>query len=297
MKKLVDFRSMKKTLRLPIDIHQYAFGKAGADLGCEKGPSTLKKALENANLASYCTFLPPLQATSTSDPLSDVIQLSHQLALSTQKSILNQHFFITLGGDHTSAIGSWSGAAQCVENLGLIWFDAHMDSHTPDTSLTQNIHGMPLAVLLGFGNKQLTSILSPKNKLKPENVVLIGVRSYESGEADLLKKLGVKIFYMEDIHEIGLPKVIQKSIEIVTKNTDGFGISIDLDGFDPFDAPGVSCPVADGIRKKDFLNVFEIIVKHPKLMGAEIVEFNPSLDSKLKTENLSLAICEKLFFR
>ncbi|MCX7126246.1 MAG: arginase [Gammaproteobacteria bacterium] len=238
------------------NINVYAFGNAAQNVDCEHGATVLQNALEQSSFAKLCQFHPVLQAPlrkQQRQALPDVVNLSEKLADSTRKSVLDQRFFITLGGDHSAAIGSWSGAANAIEgDLGLIWFDAHMDSHTPQTSLTQNIHGMPLAILLGEGEAELTSVLSPKKKLKPENVVLIGIRSYEEGEAQLLKKLGVTIFYMDDIKKIGMHEVIKKTLEIVTKNTVCFGISIDLDGFDPIDAPGVGTSAPDSSSSKSF---------------------------------------------
>jgi len=260
---------------------------------CEQGALTLKKAIEKSDLTTHCHFQPPLTVHNRkqqADALNDIATLSNTLAQSTQQSLLNNHFFLTLGGDHTAAIGSWSGAAHVINNLGLIWFDAHMDSHTVETTQSNNIHGMPLAILLGHGEKKLTTILSNQPKLKPDNVVLIGVRSYESGETALLKKLGVKIFFMEDIKTQGMKAVISESIKTVTQNTDAFGISIDLDGFDPIDAPGVGTAEKNGVRAAIFLSEFSAITTHPKLIGMDIVEFNPTLDVNHKTEKLTLKL-------
>lgn len=281
-----------------IDIHSYAFGNGSHNFNCEKGPSVLKNAIDKTNAVNQYQFQALLTAHNHQqqrNALMDIAALSEKLALSTQQSVSDHRLFITMGGDHTAAIGSWSGAANAISgDLGLIWFDAHMDSHTFETTPSNNIHGMPLAILLGHGAKELTEVLLPPPKLKPENVVLIGVRSYESGEAQLLKKLGVKIFYMDDIKKLGMHKVVQESVAIVTHNTNGFGISIDLDGFDPIDAPGVGSPEPDGIRADDFLPEFKAIVAHPKFIGADIVEFNPMLDQNQKTERLAVKLCEEM---
>lgn len=284
-------------MRKIIDINLYAYGNGSNNANCEQGPAILKQALMHSDFAQSFHFTPELKSDGQwrqQGALPDIAYLSAILAKNTQRSVLNHHFFITLGGDHTEAIGCWSGAATVVNHLGLIWFDAHMDSHTPQTSETQNIHGMPLAILLGHGEKILTRILSDKPKLKPENVVLIGVRSFESSEAALLKKLGVIVFYMDDIKKFGMKKIIRDAIEIVTRNTNYFGISIDLDGFDPIDAPGVGAPAPDGVRVDDFLMEFKTISQHPKLIGADIAEFNPVLDKENKTEKLAVALCRAL---
>lgn len=286
-----------------IDINLYAYGNGSSNFNCEKGAVVLKNAIENAGFTDHCHFNSILKVNNHHQhaaALPDITALSEKLAKFTEQSIFNHHFFITLGGDHTAAIGSWSGANIALHtksDLGLIWFDAHMDSHTFQTTPSHNIHGMPLAILLGYGKKELTHILSDKPKLKPDNSVLIGVRSFEEGEVALLKKLGVKIFYMDDIKKFGMKKIIDDAIDIVTKNTTAFGISIDLDGFDPTDAPGVCTPAPDGVRSSDFLSEFKAIAHHPKLIGADIVEFNPSADVHCKTEKLAIALCREFFSR
>lgn len=281
-----------------INVNLYAYGNAAENYDCEQGPRVLKNALEKTPLSQHCHWNTPLQVDNRHQQraaLHDVAALSTLLAQSTHTAVQNKQFFVTLGGDHTAAIGSWSGAANAISgDLGLIWFDAHMDSHTFETTPSNNIHGMPLAVLLGHGESVLTHIASHKPKLKPDNVALIGIRSYEPGEAALLKKLGVKIFYMEDIKKMGMQKVIASAVEIVSQNTAGFGISIDLDGFDPADAPGVGTSEADGVRAAEFLKHFSTIAHHPKLIGADIVEFNPMLDLDQKTEKLGVALIEML---
>ncbi|MDP1573356.1 MAG: arginase [Coxiellaceae bacterium] len=276
-----------------IDVYSYAYGNAAHNTGCADGASVLKKALQASH--PHFHWHPPLRTsnqTQQRDALPDVAKLCETLSHDIKKSILNNRFFITVGGDHSCAIGSWSGALNTVKgDLGLIWFDAHMDSHTFATTLSNNIHGMPLAVLLGQGDPTLTALSS--KKLNPENVVLIGIRSYENGEQQLLEKLGVTIFYMDDIKKLGMRTVINSAIERVTKNTTHFGISIDLDGFDPLDAPGVGTREKNGVSAKDFLAQFEKIVENPKLIGMDIAEFNPSLDKNHQTEKLAVLLCEQ----
>jgi len=277
-----------------IDVYSYAYGNAAYNTGCRDGAPVLKQAL--AASGNHFHWHAPLHVNNDKqqrDALPDVVQLCKTLSHDTKQSILNHHFFITIGGDHSCAMGSWSGALNAVDgDLGLIWFDAHMDSHTFETTPSNNIHGMPLAVLLGYGDPALTALSS--KKLKPKNVALIGVRSYERGEQQLLEKLGVKIFYMADIKKLGMQTVIKNALEIVSKNTVNFGISIDLDGFDPEDAPGVGTREENGVNVKDFLAQFEKIAKHPKLIGMDIVEFNPGLDENCQTEQLAVTLCSHI---
>ncbi len=197
------------------------------------------------------------------------------------------NFPIVLGGDHSIAIGTWSAlvtALKAPSEFGLIWIDAHMDSHTPATTPSHNIHGMPLAALLGYGENALINICSEGPKLNPRHVVLIGVRSFEPEEAKLLKDLNVKIFYMSDVKALGFKPVFQQALEIVTNGTKGFGISIDLDAFDPSVAPGTGTPVADGIQEvEEVMESLKTIKENPQFKALEIVEFDSSRDSQHKT--------------
>lgn len=268
----------------------YAYGEAAGDPGCKDGPDTFKQSDWFKKLAEQQPEIiwdTTFYSESFSDKYSDTKIICQQLALKTQALTANGDRFITLGGDHSCAIGTWSGVSQAVSpkgNLGLIWIDAHMDSHIPETSPSGNIHGMPLAALLGYGDSQLTQLLKPAPQLLPEHVCLIGIRSFESGEADLLKKLGVRIFYMEEVRDRGLQAVFTEALSIVEKNTIGFGISIDLDGLDPKDAPGVGTPVAKGLSLSDLCLSLATIQDKQNFLGAEITEFNPHHDENHKTE-------------
>ena len=212
--------------------------------------------------------------------------LSRTLTHSLEKGL----FPAVIGGDHTCAIGTWQGVTQAMdarENFGLIWFDAHMDGHTPETSLSQAYHGMPVAVLLGYGEPSLVHLNNEHTPtLRPQHLVLMGVRSYEAGEADLLNNLGVRIFYMDEIHERGFESCLEEALSIVTRNTKGFGISIDLDGFDPSIAPGVGSPEAGGLFPQDVMPALARLKDFDTFRALEIVEFNPEYDQHDQTYHL-----------
>jgi arginase len=215
------------------------------------------------------------------------------LAEKTAQMVRENNVFSVVGGDHSCAIGTWSGVQSALQDkgdIGLIWFDAHMDSHTPETSESGRIHGMPAACLLGYGFPTLTNILNNHPKLKPENICFIGIRSYESGEAEFLKKLNVRIFFMEEVKERGFKVVMEEAVSHVTKHTIGYGISIDLDGLDPEDAPGVDVPERDGVRAVDMLPVIAAVASDPRLIATEIVEFDPLRDIDHKTEKLAIEL-------
>lgn len=229
--------------------------------------------------------------------LSLITELNKQLATEVYTLAKEKKFFIVIGGDHSSAIGTWSGAYHAYKNngpLGLIWIDAHMDSHTPESSPSGNIHGMPLACLLGYGDNSLTTIMNPEPKLQPEHVCLIGVRSFERGEEALLKNLNVKIFFMKEVKERGLEAVMKDALQIVNQGTTGFGISLDIDAIDPKEAPGTGTLAPNGIAANDLIESLRTVAKSPNFLGCEIVEFDPGRDIEHKTEKLIPGIIEAL---
>ncbi|MGH8507495.1 MAG: arginase, partial [Gammaproteobacteria bacterium] len=190
-----------------------------------------------------------------------------------------------IGGDHSCAIASWSAAASALRGpLGLVWIDAHMDSHTPATSPSGALHGMPLAILLGFGPPELTDLLYPGAKLRPENVCLVGVRSYEPEEAELLHCLGVRVITMDEVRARGLMRSLGEAFAIVSCGTAVVGLSIDLDAIDPEDAPGVGTPARNGLRGLALVEGLRRLAPQPVLV--EIAEFNPLHDRKNKTARL-----------
>lgn len=270
----------------------YASSVGGVDPGCGEGPLSLRKSFDlpqHAALRARCHWDAMIRpALSGMGDKTEVIRelcaalASHTAALTRQKE-----FFMVLGGDHTSALGTWSGVFEGLHqqgSLGLIWVDAHMDSHVPETSLSGRFHGMPLAALLGYGNPLFTQLVSPSPKINPEKLCLLGVRSYEEGEAELLKQLGVRVYFMEEINKRGLAAVFKEAVQWVNQDTAGFGISVDLDSLDPQDAPGVDVPAPFGLRLKDLCEALGEVAHDPHWVGAEIVEFNPSKDIQQITE-------------
>jgi len=270
-----------------------ASGLAAKDQGCEAGPAALqafniehKLAARGIN-AQWKTMC--FTAGDQDNPLPEIVKWCRQIAEQTSLLTKQKEPFVTLGGDHSCAIGTWSGVVASLDQaIGLIWIDAHMDAHTFDTTESGAIHGMPLASLLGHGDHALTQVLTKDPKLSPEKLCLIGVRSYEQGEAKLLKELGVKIFYMDDVTEQGMDNVMKQALEIVTKDTGGYGLSIDLDGVDPKHAPGVGTPVQNGLDAKALLQSLKQIANDPRLIAYEIAEYNPYRDKNEQTAELVL---------
>jgi arginase len=282
----------------------YASAAAGVDEGCARGPVVLQQSscmneLRDHSIAyQWGDFFYVDHKDNDLRVDEKVRQVNLRLAQAVSNVVKQKAFFSVIGGDHSSAIGTWSGVYHALHQageVGLIWIDAHMDSHTPETSESGRIHGMPLAVLLGYGYPTLTSILHDTPKIKPENLCLIGVRSYESGEVALLKRLNVRIYFMQEVADRGIDAVLRDAVSHVTKNTIAYGVSIDLDGIDPVDAPGVDVPEPNGIRAADLSRALENhVVSDLRFIGAEIVEFNPARDKQQLTEKLIIKLLHTL---
>jgi len=227
--------------------------------------------------------------------LEKVSEANEKLAATVDEVINAGRFPLVLGGDHSIAIGTLAGVAKHYQNLGVIWYDAHGDLNTADTSPSGNIHGMPLAASLGLGHKRLTDIFGYGPKIKPENIVIIGARSLDDGEKELIKKLGIKVYTMHEIDRIGMTKVMEETIAYLKDKTDGVHLSLDLDGLDPHDAPGVGTPVLGGISYRESHLAMEMLEESKLITSAEFVEVNPILDDKNKTASVAVALMGSLF--
>ncbi|WP_078427942.1 arginase [Alkalihalobacterium alkalinitrilicum] len=226
--------------------------------------------------------------------LHEVIRVSEELQNEVEKIQEEGSFPLLLGGDHSMSIGSIAGLSKRFQNLGVIWYDAHVDLNTADTSPSGNIHGMPLAVNLGMGHSSLTKIGGDHPKIKPENIVVIGARSIDEGERELIKKNGIKVYTMHEIDRLGMTKVIEETIAYLAERTDGVHLSLDLDGIDPTDAPGVGTPVIGGISYRESHLALEMLAESDLITSAEFVEVNPILDIKNKTGDVAVALITSL---
>jgi arginase len=227
-----------------------------------------------------------------------IIDYNERLADCVSQTLASKGFPVVIGGDHSNAVGAWSGVVthlKAHEKFGLIWVDAHMDAHTPETTPSHAIHGMPVASLLGYGKEKLINVASSGRKISPKHMVLLGVRSFEIGEADLLQRLGVRVYKMDEVRERGFSEVFNEALGIVTKETEGFGVSIDLDAFDPLVAPGTGTPVPNGFNEDEFLAEFSLLKDNPSFKALEIAEYNPDLDADYKTAYLIGKLLAALF--
>lgn len=216
----------------------------------------------------------------------EVAEVNGALCRAVCEAMEAGRFPVVLGGDHSIAMGTWGGVARGLGRapFGLLWFDAHLDAHTVATTPSMNPHGMPAAVLLGHGEPDFLAIGG--GALRPEHLCYIGARSFEPGEQALLERLGVRIFYMDEVHRRGLGSVVEEALQIVTDGTVAFGVTIDLDGFDPLDAPGIGLKEPNGLRRGEMLDALGQIARRPDLCALEIVEYIPEFDEGMRTARL-----------
>lgn len=227
--------------------------------------------------------------------LGAVVEGCTQLAERVKNVIAEKKFPLILGGDHSIAIGTLAGLAQHYKNLGVIWYDAHADMNTAETSPTGNIHGMPLAVAMGLGDEKLTSIGGNEPKINPANLVIIGARSVDEGERQLIKEKGIKVYSMHEIDRLGMTAVMNDALLYLRdRQIDGLHLSLDLDGLDPLYTPGVGTPVPGGITYRESHLAMEMIQESNLLTSAEFVEVNPVLDTKNSTANVAVELMGSL---
>jgi arginase len=293
---------MKKIsiIGMPMDLGQM---RRGVDMG----PSAMRYAGINERLRNLNYEIEDLgdipigrpEVVHRSDTnlrnLELVAEKNEKLAAKVDEVVKSGAFPLVLGGDHSIAIGTLAGVAKHYKNLGVIWYDAHGDLNTAETSPSGNIHGMPLAVSIGLGHPMLTEIGGYSPKVKPENIVIIGARSLDEGERALIKEKGIKVFTMHEIDRMGMSKVMEETIDYLKAKTDGVHLSLDLDGLDPSDAPGVGTPVIGGISYRESHLAMEMLAEAQIITSAEFVEVNPILDEKNKTATVAVALMGSLF--
>lgn len=272
-----------------------ASGVGAQDRHCEHGPIAFRRSqawheLEHHPAIDWgeTLFAPDRPGLS---PVERIADLCRRLADEVADAFAADEFPLVLGGDHSVAIGTWSGLARSTgAPLGLLWIDAHMDSHTPETSHSGAIHGMPLACLLGRGDKRLLRFGLPGRQVLPEHTVVLGARSYEPEEAEFLNRLGVRVIGAEEIGRRGFSAACAEALDIVARAPAGFGVTLDLDAIDPRVAPGVGSPEPDGLAASDAVRALQRIATTPGLRALEIVEYNPDRDREGRTAQLITAL-------
>jgi len=224
--------------------------------------------------------------------LNEIAETCRGLAEIIEQTLGEGYFPLVLGGDHSIAVGSMGGVASHFrkqsKRVGCIWLDAHGDMNTPESSPSGNVHGMPLAAIIGYGAPELVELLGFKPKVEPRNVTLVGVRDLDAKERRLVKESGVHVFTMRDIDERGLREVMTEALRFATDETDGVAVSLDMDFVDPSDAPGVGTPVRGGVTYREAHLALEMIADSEAMVSLEVVEINPVIDLHNKTALLGV---------
>jgi arginase len=233
--------------------------------------------------------------------LPAIAQVCEELAAFTASAVRRGATPLVLGGDHSLGAGSVAGVATALaergQALGLIWLDAHGDLHTPDSSGSGNVHGMPVAHLLGLGDPRLAGLAKPGPAVKPEHLVFVGLRDLDPPEQAFIRQTGIRAFTMRDIDERGLRAVMSDAIEIATRGTGGLHVSCDADWVDPAEAPGVGTPVRGGATLREAHLAMEIIADSDAMLAMDLVEINPILDRRNHTAELAVDLLASAFGR
>jgi arginase len=297
----------------------------------EAGPRSLQawgfdQILQTRGIAAHWYQIVEAQPKCSNHTLTHQIEAlpfvaahAQQLASAVYQAMTCAQFPVTVGGDHSTAIGHYAGLIQHLAtqftqsaaketrdrlsdsstpsdtsrldtdintpHLGIIWIDAHADCNRLETSPSMACHGMALAAVLGYGAPELTQWFSQR-PIRPENVCLIGTRAVDPGEQEFIDRHQIRVFSPADIQQRGWAVVLNEAVAIATHNTQGFGLSIDLDAFDPIEAPGVAFPEPNGIYAADFQNILPMLLYHANLIGIEISEYAPERDIEYRTAHL-----------
>lgn len=277
-------------------------GRRGVDMG----PSAIRIAGLNQaiRLLGYevsdagNVHVRPAESIERTSPrahfLPQIAEAAEELAAMVEAGLEDGALPVILGGDHSIAIGSVAGVASYYrkrnQRVGIIWLDAHTDVNTPETSPSGNIHGMPLAALLGKGARELTHVAGFAPKVLPENVAVIGARSIDPGEREFVRTAGIRVFSMSELDERGLPDVVAEAVQIATMNTAGLHVTMDMDFIDPFYAPGVGTPERGGATYRESHLAMEKISASGRVLSVELTEVNPVFDTANQTAQLAVEL-------
>jgi len=274
--------------------------------GVDMGPSALRVADLYSRLKQLGHQVEDIGNISVKQPeeqhygeknakyLEEIAETCKGLADIVRKTLEEKMFPLVLGGDHSIAAGTVGGVTshfhQSSKTVGLIWIDAHGDMNTPDSSPSGNVHGMPLASIIGHGPAELTGLSDQKPMVDPRNVALVGIRDLDSKERRLMKETGVHVFTMRDIDERGMRQVMSEAIRVATDDTAGIAVSLDMDCVDPGDAPGVGTAVRGGVTYREAHLAMEMLADSKALVSFELVEINPVIDEHNKTAALGVEL-------
>lgn len=278
--------------------------------GVEMGPSAVRLAqlatrLESLGHRVIDTGDVPVPTRETLafaagiDFLPTITAVCRDVAQRTAQLVRDGHIPLVLGGDHSLGAGSVAGVATAFaergERIGLIWLDAHADLNTPDSTLSGNVHGMPVAHLLGHGDRAMASLAHPGPAVRPEHTVIIGARDLDQAERANAREFGVTIYTMRDLDERGLRTILAEAIAKVSDGTDGIHVSLDLDFVDPQEAPGVGTPVRGGATYREAHLAMETLWDTGRVVSMDLVEVNPVLDRFNQTAELAVGLMASAF--
>ncbi len=278
---------------------------AGSDLGvhidgAHLGPIQLANDLQGFYKGDRITFAQDesiIKSRNLSDRRKNEYEIDRfntALYKALCEKIKDEYFPILIGGDHSVAVASALASAKYHTDIGIIWFDAHTDYNTFETTITGNIHGLPLAAITGYKNNELR-YFHDGNTIHPSKAVIVGARSVDDAEYDNLRYAGVTVFTTEDIKKRGVEAVVEEAFAIAGNKTKGIHISYDLDLIDPSIAPGVSVPAFDGINEEEAMKINELIIKHmEQVVSYDLVEFNPLRDQNRKTEQIAVNLLAQI---
>jgi len=292
-------RSHIAVIGAPLDLGQ---GRRGVDMG----PSAMRVANLNARVASLGYTVEDLgnvpvdqaEASPEGHPrakyLPQIAATCQRLAVLVGETLARGSVPLVLGGDHSVAVGTASGVAEYFrrqqQSIGLIWLDAHADMNTPESSPSGNVHGMPLACVVGQGPPELTNMFGFQPKVAPGNVVIVGLRDVDQTEKAHVREFGVHAFTMREIDERGMRSVMEEAVRLASDGTAGFHLSLDMDFVDPKDAPGVGTPVRGGVTYREAHLAMEMICDSRRMLSMEVVEVNPVIDEVNRTADLAVEL-------
>ncbi len=288
-----------RIIGVPMDLGQ---NRRGVDMG----PSALRVAGLQARLKQLGRQVEDIGNVMVPQPeeqpygekraryLDEISEACKGLAEAVKKTLDEDMTPLVLGGDHSIAVGTVAGAAahfnKAGKRIGVIWLDAHGDMNTPDSSPSGNVHGMPLASIMGYGPPELTQLAGVNPMVEPRNVALVGIRDLDSKERKLMKESGVHVFTMRDIDERGMREVMADAIRYAGDDTAGIAVSLDMDFVDPTDAPGVGTPVRGGVTYREAHLALEMIADSKLMCSFEVVEVNPVIDLHNTTATLGVEL-------
>jgi arginase len=288
-----------RIIGVPMDLGQ---SRRGVDMG----PSALRGAGLQASIKELGLQVEDIGNLSVKQPeempvgekrakyMQEIAETCGDVAAAAEKALSEGFLPLVLGGDHSIAAGVAAGVANHFrkekKQIGYLWLDAHGDMNTPESSPSGNVHGMPLAAIMGYGAPELVDLLGFKPKAEPGNIVIVGARDLDAQERKIVKKSGIHVFTMRDIDERGMREVMADALKYAMDDTAGVAVSLDMDFVDPSDAPGVGTPVRGGVTYREAHLAMEMIADTESMVSLEVVEINPILDEHNRTALLGVEL-------